>query len=145
MSAWGRPKPCTPDVASVAVRSQGHDVLVPTDLLYLDRPRARRLLGEVDGGVIEQVVSSVASRRSGHLRAGVAGLIEGGGEVGGDATTEETLSMDDALFSVLEEPLEKAELLTEAAGFADRPHGRRGPYTMSSKQVNSCASRPRLN
>ena len=77
------------------------------------------MLGEVDGGVIEQVVSSVASRRSGHLRAGVAGLVEGGGEVGGDATTEETLSMDDALLSVLEETLEKAELLTEAAGFAD--------------------------
>lgn len=90
-----------------------------TDILYLDRPRARRLLGEVEGGVVEQVVNSVASRRSGHLSGKLPGLIEGGGESGGDAKVEETLSIDDALLSVVEETLDQAGLLVTADGLDD--------------------------
>lgn len=90
-----------------------------TDILYLDRPRARRLLGEVEGGVVEQVVNSVASRRSKRLAGKIPGLLEGGAERGGDAKSEETLSVDDALLSVVEETLDQAGLLVTAAGLND--------------------------
>lgn len=90
-----------------------------TDLLYLDRPRARRLLGEVEGGVLEQVVNSVASRRSAHLSGKLPGIVEAGGDLGGDATVEETLSVDDALLSVVEETLDQAGLLRTPEGLDD--------------------------
>lgn len=69
--------------------------------------------------MVEQVVSSVASRRSAHLSGKIPGLLEGGGERGGDATTEETLSVDDALLSVVEGTLDQAGILVTAEGLDD--------------------------
>lgn len=75
---------------------------------------------------MEQVVSSVASRRSGHLVAKVPGILEGGGDIGGDSKVEETLSMDDALLSVLEGTLEQGELLREIGDLNDPSQWARG-------------------
>ncbi len=97
-----------------------------TDLLYLDRARARRLLGDVDGAVLEQVVSSVATRRSGRLTGKVPGLFEAGGDVGGDSKVEETLTVDDAILSVLNETLDASELLVSPAALNDPSAWERG-------------------
>ncbi len=61
----------------------------------------------------------MATRRSGRLTAKVPGLLEAGGDVGGDSKVEETLTVDDALLSVLNETLDASELLVTPAGLDD--------------------------
>lgn len=97
-----------------------------TDLLYLDRARARRLLGDVDGAVLEQVVSSVATRRSGRLAGKVPGILEAGGDVGGVSKVEETLTVDDAILSVLNETLDASQLLASPVELHDPSAWERG-------------------
>lgn len=89
-----------------------------TDLLYFDRQRLRRLLGELEGGIVESVVNRVGGSLSTRATARIFGEAAGGA-AGANLALEETISLDDALLNVAEEALEAAGALRPIAGVSD--------------------------
>ena len=87
-----------------------------TDLLYLDRQRIRRLLGELEGGVVESVVNQVAGNISTQTTARLFKAIEEGPEAARHLDVAETITLDDALLSIAEEAFRRSGLLCAPEG-----------------------------
>jgi hypothetical protein len=53
------------------------------DVVYLDTERVRSLLGQLEGGVVHQVVERTSERRGRDLKASAIKVVEGGLTLGG--------------------------------------------------------------
>lgn len=87
-----------------------------TDLLYLDRARIRRLLGELEGGIVESVVNQVAGSFSTQTTARLFKAIEEGPGAARQFDVAETITLDDALLSIAEEAFRRSGLLDPPDG-----------------------------
>lgn len=87
-----------------------------TDLLYLDRQRIRRLLGELEGGVVESVVNQVGGNVSTQTTARLLKAIEEGPQAARHLALAETITLDDALLSIAEEAFARSGLLQAPQG-----------------------------
>ena len=82
------------------------------ECLYVEVDRVRGLIAQIDGGVVDQIIERQSDRRSNALGARLFGA-QGSRERAAEDAVEWTRSIDDALFSLLEEAAEQADLLHE--------------------------------
>lgn len=108
----GRPRGTSDRCCSIRVvtQPQGFQPRL-RDTLYLDTERARALLSQLTGGIVEEVIERRESQGSQRLGARVLGL-----EAGKDASTadsvEQSTTFVHALLSLFEEAAEESGLLT---------------------------------
>jgi hypothetical protein len=90
-----------------------------TDLLYFDRKRIRRLLGELEGGVVESAVNQVGGKISTQTTARLFKSVEEGPESTQDLDVAELITFDDALLSIAEEAFGRSGLLEAPVDLGD--------------------------
>ena len=88
------------------------------EFLYVDVDRVRGLLAQIDGGVVDTIIERQSDRSSGVLGARIFG-VQGSKERVEEGAVEWTRTLDDAMFSLLEEAAEQANLLRDVPELKD--------------------------
>lgn len=89
------------------------------DFLYLDTDRVRSLLAQIDGGVVEQVVENAKTGAGGRAGAKLFGMLDLGGTLVREKASEQTKTLQDALYLIFEEAANQAGLFS-GLNFHDR-------------------------
>jgi hypothetical protein len=108
MARWIRPKPSEAlrqetDLPGVTLR----------DFLYLDVDRAKSLLSQLRGGVVQSVVERLSERKGGKAGAALFNVLELSGDLVKEKGSEQTKALQDALFLLFEEAAEESGVLTQ--------------------------------
>lgn len=117
--------------------SGGPSAPIIRDFLYVDLGRARSMLAHADSGVLESVVERHGGSWDISARIGLSGASLGAGRTKSQGF-EETRSLSDLHFSLLEEVAEATGLITDLSGAVDQPgdwHGGRVHSSLREAQL----------
>jgi len=94
------------------------------DFIYVDVDRVRSLLAQLAGGVVEGSVERLTKSRDARAGGSIFGLFELGGGLLRERATEQTKSLQDALFLLFEDAASQSGLFDLSV---DSRIPRRGP------------------
>jgi len=89
------------------------------DFLYLDADRIRSLLAQLDGGVVEQVIEKATTGGQAQAGGRVFGLFDLRGSLSRERASEQTKTLQDALYLIFEEAASRQGLLAEIEELGD--------------------------
>lgn len=89
------------------------------DFLYLDVDRVRSLLSQLERGVVEQVVERFKQSKEGRAGASLFQIFDLGGSLVREKASEQTKTLQDALFLLFEEAATDTGLFHLSADLAD--------------------------
>jgi hypothetical protein len=98
--------------------------MAPTirDFVYVDIDRVRSLLAQLAGGVVEQSVERLSKSHEARAGGSLFGLFELGGALFRERASEQTKTLQDAIFLLFEDAATEAGLFEVAINLADPSH-----------------------
>jgi len=88
------------------------------DFLYLDSERVRSLLAQIEGGVVEAVVQRITRTKEGRAGASFFRIFEAGGSLVSEKASEQTKTLQDALYLLFEEAASEAGVFADTDGLS---------------------------
>jgi hypothetical protein len=89
------------------------------DFVYLDIDRVRSLLAQLSGGVVEQSVERLTKSQDARAGGSLFGLFDRGGGLFRERATEQTKTLQDALFILFEDAAAESGLFELATDLGD--------------------------
>jgi hypothetical protein len=89
------------------------------DFLYLDVDRVRSLLAQLERGVVEQVVERLKQSKEGRAGASLFQIFDLGGTLVREKASEQTKTLQDALYLLFEEAASETGLFDSSPSLAD--------------------------
>jgi hypothetical protein len=96
------------------------------DFLYLDVDRVRSVLAQLEGGVVEQSVERLTKSKNARAGGSLFGLLDLRGGFFRERATEQTKSLQDALFLLFEDAASSSGLFESGVDFHDEAAWRDG-------------------